>query len=167
MNYLSEPLSSQHQKALFNCGKPQLDDYLHLQAGQDMKKKLSACFVLKDGESQLIKGYYTLSNSAISLDHLPASLGKKLPQAYKSIPAVLLGRLAVDQSYRNQGIGKLLLVDALKRCYDISKTLGTYAVIVDPLDKEAERFYSKYGFILLPDSGKMFIAMKTIARLFE
>jgi len=59
------------------------------------------------------------------------------------------------------------LVDALKRCYDISKTLGTYAVIVDPQDKEAERFYSKHGFILLPDSGKMFIAMKTIAWLFE
>ena len=62
---------------------------------------------------------------------------------------------------------KTIVADMVIRCRDLSYSLGTYAVIVDPLDKEAERFYSKYGFILLPDSGKMFMAMKTIARLFE
>jgi hypothetical protein len=55
----------------------------------------------------------------------------------------------------------------LKRCHDTSKSVGTFAVVVDPLDKEAEKFYKKYGFISLPDSGKMFLPMKTIEELFE
>jgi GNAT superfamily N-acetyltransferase len=90
-----------------------------------------------------------------------------LPKSYLSIPTVLLGRLAIDKGFQGKGIGKLLLIDSLKRCYDTSKSVGTFAVIVDPLDKEAERFYEKYGFINLPDSGKMFLSMKTIEELFE
>jgi len=59
------------------------------------------------------------------------------------------------------------LIDSLKRCHDTSKSVGTFAVVVDPLDKEAEKFYKKYGFISLPDSGKMFLPIKTIEELFE
>jgi len=58
------------------------------------------------------------------------------------------------------------LVDALKRCFELSVLLGSFAVIVDPLDLEAELFYKKYGFIKLPDSGKMFLPMRTIEQLF-
>ena len=60
-----------------------------------------------------------------------------------------------------------LLVDALKRSYEISKSIGSFAVIVDPLDENAVQFYKKYGFILLPDSGKMFLPMQTIKAAFE
>jgi hypothetical protein len=60
-----------------------------------------------------------------------------------------------------------LLIDALKRSYEISKTIGSFAVVVDPIDQDAEDFYVKYGFIKLPDSGKMFLPMKTINQLFE
>jgi len=74
--------------------------------------------------------------------------------------------LAVDKIYQGQGIGKILLVDALKRSYELSKQIGSFAVIVDPLDKDAELFYLKYGFIKLPDSGKMFLTMKIIDQLF-
>jgi len=55
----------------------------------------------------------------------------------------------------------------LKRSYEISKTIGSFAVIVDPIDQDAENFYEKYGFIKLPDSGKMFLPMKTISQLFK
>jgi GNAT superfamily N-acetyltransferase len=92
---------------------------------------------------------------------------KKLPLSYKDLPATLLGRLAVDNRYQGQGLGELLLIDALKRSYDTSITsIGSMAVIVDPIDDDAVKFYKKYGFILLPDSGKMFIAMDTVSRLF-
>jgi GNAT superfamily N-acetyltransferase len=84
-----------------------------------------------------------------------------------SIPTILLGRLAIDRDYQGKSIGKILLIDSLKRCLDTSDSLGVLAVIGDPLDKEAERFYDKYGFIKLPDSQKMFIPMKTIKELFE
>jgi len=61
----------------------------------------------------------------------------------------------------------MLLIDALKRSYEISKSIGSFAVMVDPLDIDAGNFYTKYGFILLPDSRKMFLAMKTIEKLFN
>jgi ribosomal protein S18 acetylase RimI-like enzyme len=167
MNYLTVALDSSHNKKNFNCGKQLLDDYLHKQAKQDVKRKLSACFVLIENESKRIKGYYTLSSTAIQKDLLPEEITKKLPPNYKNLPATLLGRLAVDNSFQGQGLGELLLIDALKRSYDTSVTsVASMAVIVDPLDDAAIKFYKKYGFILLPDSGKMFIAMDTISTLF-
>jgi GNAT superfamily N-acetyltransferase len=167
MMYLTEPLNSKHKKEMFACGKASLDDYIHTQASQDVKRKLSVCFVLPDIQSNGIKGYYTLSNNSIPGDHLPVPIQKKLPASYKTIPATLLGRLGVDQTYRGQGIGKLSLADALKRSYDLSKILVSFAVVVDPLDLEAQAFYEKFDFIRLPDSKKMFLPMKTIALLFE
>lgn len=98
---------------------------------------------------------------------IPGSFKKKLPKSYVSIPTILLGRLAIDKDFQGKGIGKILLIDSLKKCFDTSDSIGAFAVIVDPLDKDAERFYDKYGFIKLPDSGKMFLPMKTIKELFE
>ena len=164
---ITESLNSAHNKKKFCCGKLMLDSYLHRQASQDVKRKLSVCFVLLDKSDSLIQGYYTLSNNSISLELVPDSFKKKLPKSYASIPTTLLGRLAVDNNYQGQEIGKILLIDALKRCFLLSKSIGSFAVIVDPLDKEAESFYSKYGFIKLPDSGKMFLPMKTISLLFK
>ena len=78
-----------------------------------------------------------------------------------------IGRLAIDNKFQGQGVGKLILIDALKRSYELSKIIGSFAVIVDPIDKNAEHFYEKYGFIKLPDSGKMFLPMKTIGLIFK
>jgi len=167
MNYITELLQTKHKKKEFSCGKNILDNYLQKQANQDIKRKLSACFVLNDLDTGLIKGYYTLSNNSIPQNIIPPGIKKKLPASYTSIPVTLLGRLAVDIKFQGQEIGKLLLIDALKRSYDTSKSIGSFAVIVDPLDKEAEKFYHKYGFVILPDSGKMFLPMKTIQTLFE
>lgn len=167
MSQISEPLNSKHKKSDFSCGKEMLDNYLHKQANQDIKRKLSVCFVIKEVETDLIKGYYTLSNNSIPLEFVPNEIRKKLPRSYEVIPTTLLGRLAIDNKFQGQGIGKLILVDALKRSYELSKTIGSFAVVVDPIDKDAERFYDKYGFIKLPDSGKMFLPMKTIGQLFE
>lgn len=167
MSQISEPLNSTHKKSDFSCGKEMLDRYIQEQAGQDVKRKLSACFVVNDVETNLLKGYYTLSNNSIPIELVPNQIQKKLPRSYKSIPTTLLGRLAIDNKFQGQGIGKLILIDALKRSYEISKTIGSFAVIVDPIDQEAENFYDKYGFIKLPDSGKMFLPMKTISQLFE
>lgn len=166
MKQFTEHLNSNHKKAEFSCGVPMLDDYLRKQANQDIKRNLTACFVLTDESNDLLKGYYTLSNNSIPQDKIPPNYQKKLPKSYTSIPTTLLGRLAVDERYKGQGLGKLLLVDALFRSYEISDLVGSYAVIVDPIDQSAVEFYSKYGFILLPDSGKMFLPMQTIKSLF-
>lgn len=167
MNELTLSLNSSHRKKEFSCGKEMLDNYLQKQANQDIKRKLSVCFVLNDKETNLIQGYYTLANNSISQNLIPAKFQKKLPKSYTSIPTTLLGRLAVDNRFKGKGVGKLLLIDALKRSYEIAKSIGSFAVIVDPLDKAAEKFYNKYGFIKLPDSEKMFLPMNTIKTLFE
>lgn len=167
MNELTLSLNSSHRKKEFSCGKEMLDNYLQKQANQDIKRKLSVCFVLNDKETNLIQGYYTLANNSISQNLIPAKFQKKLPKSYTSIPTTLLGRLAVDNRFKGKGVGKLLLIDALKRSYEIAKSIGSFAVIVDPLDKVAEKFYNKYGFIKLPDSEKMFLPMNTIKTLFE
>lgn len=165
----TEILSNSHRKLKlgFSCGKEFLDTYLKTQASQDVKRKLAACFVSLHIETGLIQGYYTLSNNSIPLDIVPDSFKNQLPSSYHSIPTTLLGRLAVDQRFSGIGVGKMLLIDALKKSYEISKSIGSFAVVVDPLDDDAKNFYTKYGFIVLPDSRKMFLAMKTIERLFN
>ncbi len=167
MSQISEPLNSAHKKSDFSCGKEMLDNYLRKQANQDIKRKLSACFVVKEEQSELIKGYYTLSNNSIALEDIPDNIKKKLPRSYTTIPTILLGRLAIDINFQGQGLGKLILIDALKRSFELSKNIGSFAVVVDPIDKDAEHFYDKYGFLKLPDSGKMFLPMKTIGQLFQ
>jgi len=159
--------SHRNRKKEFSCGKSLLDDYFKRQASQDVERKLSACFVSIDKETGLIKGYYTLSNNSIPSNRIPDNYKKHFPDSYTSIPTTLLGRLAVDTRFQQQGLGKLLLIDALKKSFDISKTIGSFAVIVDPIDNEAENYYEKFGFIMLPDSRKMFLPMKTIKRLFD
>jgi GNAT superfamily N-acetyltransferase len=162
-----ELLNKKHNRKDFDCGKELLNDYLKTQAGQDVKRKLSVCFVLTDSKTKVIQGYYTLSNSSIPLSSFSEQIKKKLPKSYKSIPTTLLGRLATDKKYQGNGIGKILLIDALKRSYGISSEIGSFGIIVDPIDDEAKGFYQKYDFIELPDSKKMFIATQTLKELFE
>ena len=162
-----ELLNKKHNRKDFDCGKELLNNYLKNQAGQDVKRKLSACFVLVDNETNLLQGYYTLSNYSIPLKQFSEQIRKKLPKSYTSIPTTLLGRLAIDKKNQGKGIGKILLIDALKRCYDISTEIGSFGIVVDPIDNEAKSFYEKYDFIEFPDSKKMFIATQTLKELFD
>ncbi len=167
MKNLTAPLNAVHKKDNFDCGISLLNQYLHTQAKQDVKRKLSACFIFAD-EDNVVKGYYTLSSTSIKREMLPEQVIKKLPPSYYNLPATLLGRLAVDNKYKGQKIGELLLIDALRKCYESSLTsIGSMCVIVDPIDENAVQIYKKYGFILLPDSGKMFLPMITIGELFK
>jgi GNAT superfamily N-acetyltransferase len=147
-----ELLHKQHNRKDFDCGNELLNNYLRNQAGQDIKRKLAVCFVLAEKETDCIQGYYTLSNNSIPLSRFPEQIKKKLPQSYKSIPTTLLGGLAIAKNFKGKGLGKVLLIDALRRSYEISKEIASFAVVVDPIDRDAELFYEKYDFIKLPDS---------------
>lgn len=164
MELLIQVLEKKYDKSGFDCGYILLDDYIKKQAKQDVNRDLSACFVLVD-DKNIIKGYYTLSANSVKRDDFPEPLQRKLPPSYNDIPTILLGRLAIDNTVKGNGFGEILLMDALTRSLKISESLGTIAVIVDPIDEKAQGFYAKYGFILLPTSGKMFLPMKTIKDL--
>ena len=79
-----------------------------------------------------------------------------------------MGRLAVDKAYKGMKLGKFLLFDALRRSYEVARSsVGSVAIIVDPLDENAVNFYAAFDFIMLPDSGKMFLMMDTVVELFR
>jgi GNAT superfamily N-acetyltransferase len=112
-----------------------------------------------------ILGYYTLSAFGVDPGSLPASVARRLP-ACPLMPATLLGRLAVDQRYRGQGIGEFLLMDALHRAYVQSSQIAAIAV-VDAIDDQAARFYRHFNFIPLPDRpDRLFLPMKITAAFF-
>jgi GNAT superfamily N-acetyltransferase len=154
-------LDDAHDKSDFDCDNEMLNNYLLRQASQDVRRDLSACYVLADENDKVI-GYYTLSGNSIPRDEFPEQIIKKLPKSYADLPTILLGRLAIHKSYQGKGLGEYLLIEALNQCVELSERLGTLAVMVDPIDKNAENFYQRYQFIKLPSSNRMFIPIKTV-----
>jgi GNAT superfamily N-acetyltransferase len=145
-----EPLGPRHNRDVFSCGVPALDRYLKKQASQDVRKHVAATFVITpDGAT--IAGFYSLSSSAVWLADLPEEFGKKLPR-YPSVPATLLGRLAVSADFQGQGVGKLLLANALGRVLITSYTVASAVVVVDAKDEALLKFYVHHGFIPLATS---------------
>src|SRR5581483_6998980 len=141
--YRIESLCPTHDRRSFHSGVTELDIYLRTQAGQDLKRKVSAVHILTaDGKS--ISGYYTLSAGSISRTHLPPEYAHKLPPF--PLPVTLLGRLAVSESERGRGLGEYLLLDALMNALDTSRKVASWAVIVDAKDN-ARTFYLRHSFI--------------------
>lgn len=156
------PLDTDHDRSAFHCGVSSLDDYLQKQARQDVKRRVSRVFVATHlNQPHRIVGYYTLSSLSIELSHLPESHARKLPR--HPIPAALLGRLAVDQTVQGKGVGRMLLVDAIKRTMAVSDEIAIYAMVVDAIDQGAKEFYEQFGFTLL-DSGsqRLFLPLQSI-----
>ena len=161
-----EPLAKKLDRAAFSCGYVELDRYIHERASQEARREICAAVVLLEGGDNRVIGYYSLSATSILLDDLPENTGQKLPR-YPDIPATLLGRLAVDERYMGGGHGELLLMDALRRAFQATTDVASFAVVVDPKDKKSRSFYEHYEFIALPDQKlRMFLPMSTIAGLF-
>jgi ribosomal protein S18 acetylase RimI-like enzyme len=161
-----QPLGPHHNRADFSCGVEPLDNYLKRQAGQDVKRRVSAAYVLSP-DGRTIAGYYTLSQFSVDLGAIPQHIAKKLPR-YSMVPATLIGRLAVSIAFRGRGLGEMLLMDALHRSLVLSEQAASAAVIVDAINDQARRFYLKYGFLELPGiSGRLFLPMKSIEQLFQ
>jgi predicted GNAT family N-acyltransferase len=162
-NYRIEALEAHHDRASFCCSVSELDIYLQQRAGQDLKRKLAAVFVLTpDGET--ISGFYTLSAHSIASADLPLDLTKRLPRF--PLPVTLLGRMAVAQALQGSGLGEYLLLDALNRALNGSRQVASWAVVVDA-KAGARSFYLKHDFVPLPTSpDRLFLPMKTIETLF-
>ena len=155
------PLDAGHERAGFNSDSEPLNRYLREHVTQDIRRRVAACFVaLADGQS--IAGYYTLASTSLLLADLPASTGKKLPR-YPTVPAVRMGRLAVDRAFKGQGLGGALLADALDRA--ARSEIAAFALMVDAKDEAKAAFYQHHGFITLPDSPlTLFLPLATVRR---
>ncbi len=156
--FLLAPLDTGYDRAVFSCGSQPLDRYLREHVSQDVRRRIAACFVALTDE-QRIAGYYTLASASLLFSDLPTELAKKLPR-YPSVPAVRMGRLAVDQAFKGQGLGGALLADALDRA--ARSEIAAFALVVDAKDEAAAAFYRHHGFIALADSPlSMFLPLAT------
>lgn len=163
VEYRIEPLGSNHDRAAFSCGVASLDAYIQRQARQDLERKLAAVFILTP-DSKTIAGFYTLSAHSIQGGDLPDELAKRLPRF--PLPVTLLGRMALSQSLRGQGLGEFLLMHALERAWLGSQQVASWAVVVDA-KMGARDFYLKYDFAALPlQPDRLFLPMKVIESLF-
>ena len=160
--YLVEPLSAaKHRRSEFECESPGLTEFLRTRARKEMQARASACFVLvAEADPGRIAGYYTLSQTAVVVGQLPEAVTKRLPR-YPQLGATLIGRLARDLAWKGKDVGRLLLIDALRRCVRHSAEVGAVVVVTDPKDEKARTFYESHGFLTL-DERRMFIPMSEL-----
>lgn len=143
-----ELLAPSHNRRVFSCGDNALDDYLRRYARQHADAKISRTYVACRHET--ILGYYSLAMSAIRKDHLPPQYQARFPNF--PLPVARLARLAVDARHQRQGLGELLLADALTRSYRLSEQIGMIGVVVDAKDDQALAYYRRFEFEAFPDS---------------
>lgn len=152
-------LNADHERSAFHSGSEALDSYFKQQVSQDVRRRVATCYVALT-EQQRISGYYTLASASVLLSDLPMTLSKRLPR-YPTVPAIRMGRLAVDSEFRGLGLGGALLADALTR--SMRSAIAAYALLVDAKDESAAAFYKHHGLMELPSQPlKLFLPFATV-----
>jgi len=163
-DWVIERLGSQHDRTGFSCGQAALDDWLKLRAGQYEKKDLARTYVAVRPGNPTVLGYYAIATHRVAFEALAEDQAKGLPRI--DVPVILLGRLAVDTSTQGQGLGGLLLIDALRRAQHLADQVGIRAVEVDAIDDAARDFYVRCGFTPLADAPRhLYLPMQVIRKL--
>lgn len=159
-----ELLGSSHDRRGFDCGEPELAQYLQRTARQHLEKGISRTFVLVDDEApQTLLGFFTLVVGRMEGVKLPPTWTKRYPQF---VPGVKLARLAVRLADQGKGFGAVLLIEALRRVVLGAEHIGVAAVFVDAKNDRARAFYEHFGFISLPDNPlELFLPMATVRHL--
>lgn len=129
----------------FDSSESSLDDWLKKRALKNQASDASRCFVI--GNDNKVIGYYSLSAGAISHEAAPKTMRRNMPNP---MPVLLLGRLAIDKNYHNQGLGSALLRDAMIRAVSVAGDAGVFAILIHALSEQAKRFYLSRGFVESP-----------------
>jgi GNAT superfamily N-acetyltransferase len=166
---LSAPraLEGSHVLEGFNCGKTSLDEWLLRHARQAQTSGSAKTYVMT-GEGRVV-GYYSLTVGQIDTLEVPDRVRKGMGNY--PIPVVILARLAVEQRMQGHGLGVGLLQDAIRRTLTIAEQAGVRALLTHPVDKDAARFYQRFGFeespireqqllLLLKDARKLLVDLK-------
>jgi ribosomal protein S18 acetylase RimI-like enzyme len=157
-----EPLGGQHDRKSFRCGEDALDRYLQTQATQDIRRNIANCFVAVETATGQVGGYYTLSGASVALVDLPPEETKHLPR-YPTVPAVRIGRLAVDETFHGRGLGATMLMDAANRT--MRADAAAIAILVDAKNDQAVAFYERHGFCAVVDQPRaLFLPIAAIKK---
>lgn len=151
-------LDPKRDRSGFCSGVEELDRYFRERVAQDTRRHVATCFVAVDDKDR-VAGFYMLAAASVLLADLPEDLARKLPR-YPSVPVVRMGRLAVDKAARGQGLGAVLLADALSRI--TRSEIAAFALLVDAKDETATAFYRHHGFIPLAGAPRtLFLPLAT------
>jgi GNAT superfamily N-acetyltransferase len=142
-----EPLAGQHRLEGFGCGKPALNDWLLRHARQAQGSGSAKTFVVADADER-VAGYFSLTVGQVDTLEAPERIRKGMGQY--PVPVVILARLAVSQEHQGRGIGVGMLQDAIRRTLVIAEQAGVRAMLTHPIDDEAARFYTRFGFVPSP-----------------
>lgn len=149
-----------HDRTDFTCGVEPLDRYFRQQVMQDIRRRVTACYVAVEGATGKLAGYYTLAAAGVALVEVPAELAKRLPR-YPSVPVARLGRLAVEQGFQGRRLGSALLWDAVQR--SLRSEIAVFALVVDAKDAQAEAFYRHHGFVPFGSQARQLVLPLTNA----
>lgn len=170
MKVLVEPLDPRrHDRAAFSCGHPSLDRYLRETALQAAHAFRSQTFVLTAGENRAeVMGFYSLAYHEYRDGEMDDTTARALKvKNLRRIPTILLGQLAIASPWQGKRLGPMLLEHALRRSLIVACNLGGVAVVTDPIDDVAARFYAKYGFVrIVPEEPRLLMPMKSLRELY-
>jgi GNAT superfamily N-acetyltransferase len=151
-------LRAEHSIVSFDSGEPSLDEWLKKRALENSQWGASKTYVVCPYQSSVVIGYYSLSMGQILNQDVPGSMRRNMPSY---IPAVILGRFAIDQKWQGKGLGQGLLKDAILRCLKAAHIISARLLIVHAISKDAEEFYIHHGFTALA-SEKRTLALDLI-----
>lgn len=157
------PINETDDCSLFDCGKPDLDEWLRNTAIK-FNGRTSRTYVVCDGSR--VAAYYCLAAGSVLRKDLPnAKTRKGMPP---HVPVIVAGRLAVDKKYQGNGIGSALLKDAIFKSIEASRQIGVRAIIVHAIDLKVVPFYLDYGFLPSPHEQKtLFLPIETAIKALE
>lgn len=159
-----ERLGDQHERSAFACGEDALDRYFKTQVTQDIRRRIANCFLIVESATDTVAAYYTISASSFPLVDLPADEVRRLPR-YPSVPAVRMGRLAVDQRFQGQGLGAAMLADAVSRT--LRAEPAVFTLLADAKNERAAAFYRRFGFRDLSDlPSTLFLPLAATVKAF-
>jgi GNAT superfamily N-acetyltransferase len=163
VDWREEPIGRHHDRKGFDCGSPELNEYLDRYARQNHESGGAKTFVaVAPAESSVILGFYSISPGAIEFARVPPELTKKLGRY--DVPIFRLGRLAIDLSFQGQGLGGDLLLAAAERAVAVAAEVGGVALAIDAKDQKAARWYERFGALaLLDDPLKLILPLGIIA----
>lgn len=140
-----ERLTAAHDVSSFDCGVPELNEWLQRRALQNIATRASRTFVVVS-EGRVV-GYYALATGAVAHAAATGRVRRNMPEP---IPAMILARLAVDGAFQKSGLGSALLRDAMLRTLQVAEMAGVRAVLLQAVSEQAKQFYARHGFAESP-----------------
>ena len=160
-----ETLRPEHNTANFDCGKAPLNEFLKRHALDKGNAMLSRTYVVTSDME--VVGYYTLAHTTVEQAEAPKKMGRGMPS---SIPVMLMARFAVDNRFQGRGLGRSLLLDALRRTCAVieSGAAPVRLFVVDAKDEDAKAFYERFDMIAAPSNAlRLYLSYKSVRALFE